>query len=82
MKNTKYVDLSLEIKEGLGDLPPEFKYLEKGLSAKVKHSDHKDSIPIMLSSFPGITADDLPDGLAWADDFLSLGVHMGTHMDS
>ncbi len=36
----------------------------------------------MVSSFPGISAEDLPDGLAWADDLLTLGVHMGTHMDS
>ncbi|MHA2390433.1 MAG: cyclase family protein [Promethearchaeota archaeon] len=81
-RKSRFVDLSLEIKEGLGDIPPEFKYLEKGLSAKVKHSDHKDNIRIMLSSFPGISVEDLPDGLAWADDQLTLGVHMGTHMDA
>jgi len=78
----KFIDLSLEIKEGLGDIPDEFKYLEKGLSAKIRHSDHKENISIMVGSFPGISADDLPDGLAWADDYLSLGVHMGTHMDA
>ncbi|MFX1457124.1 MAG: cyclase family protein [Promethearchaeota archaeon] len=78
----RFVDLSLEIKEGLGDIPAEYKYLEDNLSAKVKHTDHKENIPTMLSSFPGITSEDLPDGLAWADDYLSLGVHMGTHMDA
>lgn len=79
---TKFVDLSLEIKQGLGDIPDEFKFLEDNLSAKIKHADHKENVPIMLNSFPGISADDLPNGLAWADDFLTLGVHMGTHMDA
>lgn len=78
----KFVDLSLEIKEGLGDIPEEFKYLEAGLSAKIRHADHKDNVSVMLNSFPGISADDLPDGLAWADDYLTIGVHMGTHMDA
>ena len=61
-KKLKFVDLSLEIKEGLGDIPSEFKYLEAGLSAKIKHADHKENISIMLSSFPGISSDDLPNG--------------------
>jgi len=82
VKKLKFVDLSLEIKEGLGDLPPEFSYLAENLSAKVKHADHKENVSIMLSSFPGISAEDLPEGLAWADDYLALGVHMGTHMDA
>jgi len=38
-KEPRFVDLSLEIKEGLGDLPPEFSELEKALSARIKHSD-------------------------------------------
>lgn len=37
----KFVDLSLEIKQDLGDNPTEYKYLEDSLSAKVKHTDHK-----------------------------------------
>jgi len=82
VNNTRFVDLSLEIKEGLGDLPPKFKYLEENLSAKIKHASHKENVSIMVKSFPGISGEDLPDGLAWADDFLSLGVHMGTHMDA
>ncbi|KKN08288.1 hypothetical protein LCGC14_1058200 [marine sediment metagenome] len=81
-QKTKFVDLSLEIKQGLGDIPKEFAYLEEALSAKVKHSDHKETVPIMLNSFPGIKTEDLPEGLGWADDYLSLGVHNGTHMDA
>ena len=40
VKKTRFVDLSLEIKEGLGDLPPEFSYLAENLSAKIKHSKY------------------------------------------
>ncbi|MFW9867100.1 MAG: cyclase family protein [Candidatus Thorarchaeota archaeon] len=81
-KKTKFIDLSLEIKQGLGDIPEQFKYLEDNLSAKIRHMDHKENISIMLNSFPGISAEVLPNGLAWADDYLTLGVHMGTHMDA
>jgi kynurenine formamidase len=52
------------------------------LSAKVRHFNHQESIPHMLNSFPVFTADDLPDGLAWASDELTLNVHSGTHMDA
>ncbi|MFW9877849.1 MAG: cyclase family protein [Candidatus Thorarchaeota archaeon] len=81
-KIIKFVDLSLEIKEGFGDLPPDSSNLAENLFAKVKHSDHKDNISKIEDYFPGISAVDLPDGLTWADDYLSLGVHICTHMDA
>ncbi|MFW9875095.1 MAG: cyclase family protein [Candidatus Thorarchaeota archaeon] len=36
----------------------------------------------MLNYFPDITVEGLPNVLAWANVFSSLGVHMGTHMDA
>jgi len=90
-KKIRIVDLSLEIKEGLGKVPlekldPEQRKFWQGLAdvltAKVRHFGHKESVPVMLRSFPGVPAEALPDGLAWADDYLTLSVHAGTHMDA
>jgi len=65
------VDLSLEIKEGPGVL-----------GAKIEYLNHKESVPQMLTSWPGIGVEDLPGGLGWAAETLTLNTHSGTHMDS
>jgi kynurenine formamidase len=70
-KKFRVVDLSLEIKEG-----------PSVLGAQIKYLDHKESVPEMLASWPGINPEDLPDGLGWAAETLTLNTHSGTHMDS
>ncbi len=67
----RVVDLSIEIKEGSGVM-----------GAEIQRVGHKESIPQMLSGFPGVTPEDLPDGLGWAHDILTLSTHSGTHMDA
>ena len=69
--SVRIVDLSLEIKEGPGVM-----------GAQIEHTDHKGSVPVMLQAFPGIAAEDLPNGLGWATDTLTLSVHSGTHIDA
>jgi len=49
---------------------------------KVTYSLHKDTIPRMAVSFPGLTAEDMPDGEGWAVEHVSLSTHNGTHMDA
>lgn len=71
VKKLRVVDLSLEIKEG-----------PSVLGAQIKYLDHKESVPEMLASWPGIKPEDLPDGLGWAAETLTLNTHSGTHMDS
>jgi kynurenine formamidase len=70
-KRYRVVDLSLEIKEA-----------PSVLGANIKYLDHKESVPEMITSFPGIKPEDLPDGLGWAAETLTLSTHSGTHMDS
>jgi kynurenine formamidase len=70
-KRIRIVDLSLEIKEGPGVL-----------GAKIEYLNHKESVPQMLTSWPGIKVEDLPGGLGWAAETLTLNTHSGTHMDS
>jgi kynurenine formamidase len=70
-KNSRVVDLSLEIKEAPGVL-----------GAKINYMNHKDSVPQMLASWPGITPEDLPGEMGWAAETLTLNTHSGTHMDA
>lgn len=36
----------------------------------------------MLKYFPGTTAADLPDSVAWAFERIALNTHNGTHLDA
>jgi kynurenine formamidase len=40
------------------------------------------SVPELVAFFPGLTADDLPDGEAWAIERIQLITHNGTHLDA
>jgi len=71
IERVRIVDLSVEIKEGAGVM-----------GARIQHIGHAESVPEMLRAFPGISADDLPGGLGWAHDVLTLDVHAGTHIDA
>ena len=51
------------------------------LPLQVDHQDHKSSVPMMLHFFDA-TEDDLPEGLGWANDKVTMGAHAGTHVDA
>lgn len=70
-RSERVVDLSLEIKEGKGVM-----------GAEIKRTNHTDSVPEMLASFPGISQEDLPGGMGWAHETLTLNTHSGTHLDA
>jgi kynurenine formamidase len=79
----RIIDLSLEIKEGIGETPSGAnRELMELLSARITYTDHREGVPTMVRSFPGITAEDLPEGLGWAVEDLTLNTHSGTHMDA
>lgn len=71
MKKVRVVDLSLEIGEAPGVL-----------GAQIKYTNHKESVPEMLMAFPGIKPEDLPGGMGWSSEAVSLNTHSGTHMDA
>lgn len=48
----KFTDLSLEIKEGLGEIPADSPVAQL-LGAKIHYTSHQESVPQMLRSFPG-----------------------------
>jgi kynurenine formamidase len=53
-----------------------------GLAPAIQYVDHRQSRERMLQFFPGVTADDLPGGEAWAIELVQLSTHNGTHLDA
>src|SRR5512136_1788201 len=51
------------------------------LPVKVDHQEHRLSVDVM-SMFFGCEAGDLPEGLGWANDAVSMISHAGTHVDA
>ena len=72
----KFIDLSIAIEDGLPSDPPL-------AIPKIQYVDHKGGATMMVPFFPGIDPDkDLPDGLGWAVELLSVSTHAGTHIDA
>jgi kynurenine formamidase len=79
MGQVRFVDLSVPIQPPVeGELEGE---LAKVLAATIDYEDHKQSLPIVTRIF-GCTPEDLPDGLGWANEMITLSTHAGTHMDA
>jgi len=71
MKKTRIIDLSISVEETPSDPSP----------VKVIHETHEQSVELMTLVF-GCNKDDLPQGLGWANDTVTLGAHAGTHVDA
>ena len=71
----RIIDLSVPIENNVLSDPP-------GYGPIIEYIDHKASVPGLLGFFPGLTADDLPDGEAWAIERVQLTTHNGTHLDA
>ncbi len=75
MSGQRFIDISMPISsEVITDPPP--------LRPKIAYTAHKAGVAQMLPFFPGMTADDLPEGEAWAVEDISLTTHSGSHMDA
>ena len=75
MNRRRFVDLSLSIEAGLPSDPP-------GMIPKIEYIDHIQGASQMKDYFPGITTEQLPRGLGWAIESLTLTTHSGTHLDA
>lgn len=75
MGRKRFVDLSIAIEPGLPSDPPV-------MIPKVDYVDHRLGADQMLEFFPGIRKEDLPRGLGWALEFVTLTTHSGTHLDA
>ncbi len=48
----------------------------------ITYFDHTQSLDQILSFFPGLRAEDLPDRAGWAVERVTLSTHNGTHLDA
>ena len=75
MGRKRFVDLSIAIEAGLPSDPPD-------MIPQVEYRDHAAGAEGMPAYFPGVTKDQLPGGLGWAVETLTLTTHSGTHLDA
>jgi kynurenine formamidase len=75
MGQKRFIDLSISIEENLPSDPPI-------MIPKINYIDHAQGSKQMKDFFPGVTKDQLPGGLGWALEFLTLTTHSGTHLDA
>jgi kynurenine formamidase len=71
----KIVDLSIFLENDVISDPP-------GYRPKISYIDHRMSVPELMGFFPGLQAEDLPGGEAWAIEKVELITHNGTHLDA
>lgn len=75
MKPVRFIDLGIAIEPDLPSDPP-------GLIPKIEYLDHTVGAQEMARFFPGTKAQDLPDGVGWAVEHVSLTTHAGSHLDA
>jgi kynurenine formamidase len=75
MAQRRFIDLSIAIENDLPSDPPM-------MIPRIESVDHQAGAEQMLSFFPGLRIDQLPDQLGWAVETLTLTNHSGTHLDA
>lgn len=71
----RFVDLSVSLENSAYTDPPP-------LLPRLDYLDHQQGAQEMMSMFPGLTRDVLPDQEGWAGEYLRISAHNGTHMDA
>lgn len=76
MGRKRFVDLSISIEAGLPSDPPP-------MIPRIDYMDHDKGADQMTNDFfPGLKREQLPGGLGWAYETLTLTTHSGTHLDA
>ena len=71
----RIVDLSMYLENDVISDPAPYR-------PKIDYIDHRQSMSELIGFFPGLRAEDLPDGEAWAIERVQLITHNGTHLDA
>jgi kynurenine formamidase len=71
----RFLDLSVALESGIASDPP-------GFEPQITYVDHKTGAQQMVTMFPGLKTEDLPDAEGWSVEFLRMNTHNGTHMDA
>jgi len=69
------IDLSVALDADIPADPP-------ALRPRVTYADHSMTAAQIMSFFPGLTKEQLPDGEGWAVELMQMSTHSGTHMDA
>jgi kynurenine formamidase len=69
------IDISVPLQNHVAADPP-------GGGPSIEYIDHQQGLAAMLNFFPGLKAEDLPDGQGWAVERVQLSTHNGTHLDA
>lgn len=69
------VDLSIHFDNGVFSDPP-------GYAPEIAYHSNRETVGELLPFFPGLKAEDLPDGEAWAIEWVRMTTHNGTHLDA
>jgi len=75
MGRRRFIDLSINIEPNLPSDPAI-------MIPKIDYVDHTQGSEQMKDFFPGVTKEQLPGGLGWAMEFMTLTTHSGTHLDA
>ncbi|WP_293450311.1 cyclase family protein [Planktotalea sp.] len=71
----RIVDLSVSLEMGIASDPPI-------MMPEIIYMNHQETAEQIMSFFPGLKKEDLPDGEGWAVERLNIATHNGTHMDA
>jgi kynurenine formamidase len=71
----KLIDISVPLENGVAADPP-------GFGPAIEYLDHKQTAGVLTAFFPGLRAEQLPDGEGWAIENIKLNTHNGTHLDA
>ena len=71
----RFIDISVALESGIKS-DPDF------MLPKITYHAHKETAPQLCALFPGLTPDQLPDGMGWAMEEIELSTHNGTHVDA
>jgi kynurenine formamidase len=69
------IDLSVALSNDVAADPP-------GRGPHIAYQAHKETVAQIAAVFPGLQAQELPDGEGWAVEEIKLSTHNGTHLDA